>query len=332
LHDLLPFLPNPFAVWTNALIVLVTIVIIGKGASWVVEAAARIAQRLGISELVIGLTVVSLGTSAPEFAVTLLAAFQGEGNISVGNIVGSNIFNLGFILGGCALVRAIPTSRTLVLRDGAVLVGTTVALLLMLGWDLKLNRYDGAILFTGLVIYLGYLFMNRKVMPGSEDELKELMADDEAKLSMVREGFFLILGLASIVLGSHLLVEAATEIAEAYKVPSWVIAVTVVAAGTSAPEFATSLMGVIKGRYGISAGNLIGSDIFNLLGVLGLAGLVQPVSVHPMARVSLAALIGMVALVVFFMRTGWRVSRWEGGFLVALALARWIFDFMSQGS
>jgi cation:H+ antiporter len=329
-HDFFPFLPNPLPAWANALVVVVSILIIAKGATWVVESAARIAAKVGISELVIGLTVVSVGTSAPEFAVTLLAAFRDKGNISVGNIVGSNIFNLGFILGGCALVRAIPTNPTLFKRDGMVLVSTTVLLLLFIGIDLKLDRYDGVLLFAGLLIYLGVLFRQRKVIPGTEGDVKEMMGDEGEVVSLPKQAVFLVFGLAAIILGSHFLVDSASEIARSYGVSEWVIAVTIVAAGTSAPEFATSLMGVIKGRYGISAGNLIGSDIFNLLGVLGLAGILRPVGVDEMARISLAALFGMVFLVIVFMRTGWRFSRLEGGILVTLALARWIFDFTTR--
>ena len=160
-------------IWGNGLLILATIILIGKGAHWVVESAAHIAKRLGVSELVIGLTVVALGTSAPEFAVTLIAAFKGQGDISVGNIVGSNIFNLGFILGGCALVRAIPTDPTLLRRDGLVLGSTTLLLLALIGWDLRLDRVDGAILFVLLGVYLGYLFKSRHVVPGTEQELEE---------------------------------------------------------------------------------------------------------------------------------------------------------------
>ena len=314
-------------IWGNALVILGTILLIGKGAHWVVESAARLAKRLGISELVIGLTVVALGTSAPEFAVTLIAAFKGQGDISVGNIVGSNIFNLGFILGGCALVRAIPTNPTLLWRDGSVLGATTLLLLALIGWNLRLDRYDGALLFILLCVYLGYLFKSRHVIPGTEQELDRLTAGGEGINSLWYEGALLVAGLVCIVVGSHFLIGSATAVARAFGISEWVIGVTIVAAGTSAPEFATSLMGVLKGRYGISAGNVIGSDIFNMLGVLGLAGLIRPVDVDPMARVSLAALVGMVFLVLIFMRTGWRLSRLEGLALVAIATARWWFDF-----
>jgi cation:H+ antiporter len=314
--------------YANGLVVLATIALIGLGASWFVDAAARIAKRLGISELVIGLTVVAFGTSVPEFAVTLVAAFEGHGDISVGNIVGSNIFNLGFIMGGCALVRTIPIKRSLLLRDGTVLGGATVLLLALIGWDLRLDHHDGLLLFVLLGVYLWFLFKQRGA---SAEEIPESSGDDDWREHSLPWNFaLLVVALVFIVGGSHLLVVSASAISRSFGVSEWVIAVTIVAAGTSAPEMATSLSGVIKGRYAISAGNLIGSDIFNMLGVLGLAGMVHPVGVDPLARVSLLAFCGMVFLVLFFMRTGWRVTRLEGVALVAIATLRWGFDFSAQ--
>lgn len=316
-------------VWANGLVVLVTVCIIGSGAHILVDSAARIAKRLGISELVIGLTVVALGTSAPEFAVTLIAAFKGQGDISVGNIVGSNIFNLGFILGGCAIVRAIPTSPTLLWRDGSVLAGTTLLLLVLIGWDLRLDWYDGALLFGLLGLYLSYLFMKRKVLPENELGIKPVVVG-KARHSLPRDCLMLVVGLVCIVGGSHFLIASASVIAREVGISEWVIGVTIVAAGTSAPELATSLAGVLKGRYGISAGNLIGSDIFNLLGVLGLAGMLRTIDVDVAARLSLVSLSAMVFLVLVFMRTGWRVSRLEGLILVAIGLGRWVLDFLPR--
>lgn len=318
-------------IWLNGCIILTSVVVIGLGAHGVVEWSAKIAKRLGISEIIIGLTVVSFGTSAPEFAVTLVAAFKHQGDISVGNIVGSNIFNLGFILGGCAVVRAIPIDRTMWWRDGAVISGSTLLLLLLIGTDLWLGRFDGGFLFLMLLVYLGYLYRSRHVVPGSEEELARLMSDKKGQGPVWGHGMLLVLGLACIVGASHVLVDSATAVAESVGISKWIIGVTIVAAGTSTPEFATSLMGVLRGRYGISAGNVIGSDIFNLLGVLGLAGLMRPVGVDPMARISLVALSAMVFLVLFFMRTGWRLSRLEGFALIAVAGLRWTFDFMTHG-
>ena len=330
-------------VWGNALVILGTIVVVGGGAHWVVESAAEIAKRLGISELVIGLTVVSLGTSAPEFAVTLLAAFKGQGSISVGNIVGSNIFNIGFILGGCALVRAIPTNPTLLWRDGSVLGAPSGLLLALVGWNFCLDRYDGAILFLLLCVYLVYLYKSRHEKPETENELDQRTA--AGKRSIWFEGGLLVLGLACIIGGSHFLIGSATAVARAFGISEWVIGVTIVAAGTSAPEFATSMMAVLKSRYGISAGNLIGSNIFNLLGVLGLAGMLHPVNVDPTecainlyawvfvvprVWVSLTALCGLVFVVLIFMRTGWRLSRLEGLILVIIGAALWGFELAAH--
>jgi len=315
-----------FGTGLNVLIAINAIAAIGLGANWVVDSAARIAKKLGVSELVIGLTVVAFGTSAPEFAVTLIAAFRHQGDISVGNIVGSNIFNLGFILGGCALVRSIPIERVLLKRDGAVIGTTTLLLLLLVGWDLRLDRYDGILLATLLVIYLGYLFKHRR-------DTEQSIADSgngTEKTSLARDSALLIVGLIFIVGGSQVLVEAATTLARNLGISEWVISVTIVAAGTSAPEFATSLAGVIKGRYAMSAGNVIGSDIFNLLGVLGLAGILRPIEVSNSATISLIALSIMVLFVLLFMRTGWRISRKEGLILVILSALRWGYDISSM--
>ncbi len=308
---------------------LATIVIVGLGAHWLVDSAVRISKRLKVSELIIGLTVVAFCTSAPEFAVTLLASFEHHGDISVGNIVGSNIFNLGFILGGCALIRSIPTTRTVLRRDGAVLGITTLLLFLIIGLDLKLNRLDGVLLFGLLLLYLGYLIRQgrQSMLAGGEKDHQSIQLEGH---SFFKDLTLLLVGLAAIIGGSHLLVNASVALARSFGLSEWVIGVTIVAAGTSAPEFATALAGVIKGRYSLSIGNIIGSDIFNLLGVLGLAGILRPLSIDPMARISLAALCGMVFLVLVFIRTGWRIYRLEGLVLIAIALLRWGFDFATH--
>ena len=203
--------------------------VIAVGAHWVVESSARMAARLGVSELIIGLTVVAFGTSAPEFAVTLLAAFRNQGDISVGNIVGSNIFNLGFILGGCAMVRAIPTSKALVKRDGVVIAAATLLVFALLAWDLRLDRYDGAVLFLLLLVYLALLFKQRKEHPEEAPD-DEFHLDTEHPKSLGHDVVELLGGLMAIIGGSHLLVLSATALARGFGVSEWVIAVTVVAA------------------------------------------------------------------------------------------------------
>ena len=328
---MLDFRPELLPAWINVLVVLAAIVIVGKGAHWVVESAEGIAKRLGVTELVIGLTIVAMGTSAPEFAVTLMAAVRGHGDISVGNIVGSNIFNLGFILGGCALVRAIPTTADLVWRDGFVLAASTALLIPLIGLDLELSREDGMLLLVLLVFYLVYLMAKNLQMdlatresggPVARSDEIEAPVDGRLRGTVAR----LALGLVFTIGGCHVLIDAAVALALALGVGEWAIGVTVVAAGTSAPEFVVSLVGVLTGRYAISLGSLIGSDIFNVLGVLGLAGLLRPVAIDPIARLSLLALSAMVLLVLAMMRSGWRLSRWEGLILVAAAMVRWGFD------
>ncbi|RJP53809.1 MAG: sodium:calcium antiporter [Anaerolineaceae bacterium] len=300
----------------DSIIIVATILGLWWGAVWVVEAASRIAKRLGVSELIIGLTVVAMGTSAPEFAVTVGAALKGQADISIGNVVGSNIFNLGFILGGVALVRAISTSRSLIYRDGALMIGITFLLLFFLR-DLAMARWEGAILMALLAAYIGFLIYQKD---GSDEELPE---GEFQWLDIPR----LLGGLALIVTSGHYLVESASSLARAVGVSEWVIGVTIVAAGTSAPELVTSLIAVLRGHYGISAGNLIGSDIFNLLGVLGLAAILQPMRIDPSAYTSLYVLSGMVILAVILMRTGWKLSRWEGALLLIINIVRWIMDF-----
>ena len=300
----------------DIVILLVSIIVIGKGAVWLVDAAARVAKHFGISELVIGLTVVAFGTSAPEFGVTILAAIRGMGDISVGNIVGSNIFNLGFILGGTAIIHSLKTSRTVVFRDGFFLLFGGILLSVFL-WDLTLSKIEGIVLFTLLVLYLLYLYFK-----------KETIETEEPTHAMYRwDPILLFVGIGLVIVGSHFLVESAVSIARFMGVSDWVIGATIIAAGTSAPEFATSLTAAMKSRYGMSVGNLIGSDIFNLFGVLGVAGMMRNLSVGHDAHINLIILSFMIAVVLIFMRTGWVVSRKEGIILVMIGLLRWIYSF-----
>lgn len=305
--------------WVEFLILTVCVIGLWLGGSWIVDSAARIARRIGMSELVIGLTIVAIGTSAPEFAVTIAAALNGQSDISVANVVGSNIFNLGFILGGVALVAGIPTTRKLVWRDGMMLIGATVMLLVFM-LDLRLAWWEGAIMLATLIVYVSYLIIKRD----RSDSADEIPAGHFS----FRDIPLLIGGIALIIVSGHYLVESAIVIARFFGVSEWVIGVTIVAAGTSAPELATSLVGVLRGRHAISVGNLIGSDLFNLLGVLGLAAMISSLTVGEAAYGSLIVLCGLVIVVVILMRTGWRLTRLEGGLLVGVNAIRWIADFI----
>jgi cation:H+ antiporter len=289
----------------------------------VVEAAAALAKHLGLSELVVGLTVVAAGTSAPEFGVTLVAALEGQNEISVGNIVGSNIFNLGFALGGAAMLGGLQTSRKLVWRDTLALVGASFLLFALVGFDLTLDHLDGWIFFILLAGYLWLIWVQRRdeSHPPPPHEVPERRPAIPVRL-LGR----LLLGLATVAMASHILIQAATIVARDLGMSEWVIAVTIVAAGTSLPEVATTLTGVIRKHHAVGVGNIIGSDLFNLLGVLGLAGILETMEISPSARGSLLALAGMTVLTLLLMRSGWRLSRAEGLVLVAIGFLRWFLD------
>lgn len=301
----------------DVLYVVVAVVALWFGADQFVAGASRVARRLGVPGLVIGLTVVAFGTSAPEFAVTLDAALAGQSDISVANVVGSNVLNLGFILGGVALVRSLAPSRALVRRDGLLLVGSTL-LLLAIALDGHLSAVEGGLLFASLLVYLGVLARS------GSDGTATAAADPFHPPDALR----LLVGLALVVGGGHLLVVSAVDIARVAGVSEWVIGLTIVAAGTSVPEFVTSLAAARAGRTGISAGNLVGSCIFNVLGVLGLAALVQPLTVSPVGVEGTAWLLGTTVLVVVLFYTEETLNRLEGGLLVALNAANWLWSLL----
>ncbi|MCD6597962.1 MAG: calcium/sodium antiporter, partial [Bacteroidales bacterium] len=252
----------------NVTIIIGTVFALWGGAVWVVESASRIAKKFGLSQLVIGLTVVAIGTSAPEFAVSISAALAGKLSISVGNVVGSNIFNLGIILGLVAIMSSVKTNKTLVSRDGTLLIIAGI-LLVIFFYDLELSIFEGILLVLTLSIYLFVLLRSKSSIEEETPEGEFTWKD----IPMI------IIGIALIIAGAHFLVESSTEIARSFGISEWMIGITIVAAGTSIPEFATSVVAITKGKHGISIGNLIGSDLFNLLGVLGVASIIRPLAI-----------------------------------------------------
>jgi cation:H+ antiporter len=309
----------PASVGTDLATVAASTAVLWACANLVVSSSVRIARRLGVSDLVVGLTVVAIGTSAPEFAVTVDAALGGRPDIAVGNVVGSNLFNLGVILGGVAVVGRVPATRKLVRRDGVVLVGAVVFALLVLS-DLRIGRLEGGLMMAALAAYLLALFR-------AGDPLERTVTDRGGfrRTDVVR----LVVGIAGILLGANLLVNSASDLALLVGLSEWTVGATVVAAGTSTPELATAIVAARRGEFGLSAGNLVGSDLFNVLGVLGAAAVVRPMTVDGAAVPGLLAVLLLVVVAVGLLRTGYRLDRWEGAVLVAIALARWAMDVLA---
>ncbi|WP_331234714.1 calcium/sodium antiporter [Natronorarus salvus] len=302
-----------------------TVIGLWIGARLFVDNAVDLARRFEISELIVGLTIVAVGTSLPELVVTVDAVLAGADDVAVGNVVGSNLYNLAFVLGVVVLSGSVAIPRSLARRDGVVLfVATALGALVLL--DLHLARFEGALLLLALVAYLTVL-----ARADSESGTGELGTEDPGTASdrgRLRPLVLLGLGLALVIASGHLLVEVAVDLARTVGVSEWAIGSTVVAAGTSTPEFAVSVVALWGGRPGVSVGNLLGSNVFNVLGVLGFAGVVGPVSVDPSALADLGWLLVVTGFVTVSLWTGHRLSRTEGGLLVASELLRWALDLL----
>jgi cation:H+ antiporter len=285
------------------------------GAELLVRGASRIASALGISPLVVGLTVVAFGTSSPELAVSVGAALNGQADIAVGNVVGSNIFNVLFILGLSALIAPLVVAQQLIRLDVPLMIGCAV-LLLLFALDGSIGRAEGALLFAGIVAYTGFLVWQsrREQDPAVVAEYAEAYPASAARRWLL-DGSLIVIGLALLVVGANWLVEAAVTFARQLGVSELVIGLTVVAAGTSLPEVAASVVAALKGERDIAVGNVVGSSIYNVLAVLGATALVAPAGIAVAPSVLSFDLPVMIAvsiacLPIFF--TGHRVDRWEG--------------------
>lgn len=288
------------------------------GAELLVRGAASIATRLGIAPIIIGLTVVAFGTSAPELAVSVSAGFGGRGEVAFGNVVGSNIVNTLLILGGSAAIASLVVTQRIIRLDIPLLIGASVVAL-VLSLDNEIGRLDGLVLFAGIVGYTGWLIRAARrersdVLAEYDEAVEELEVEVIDKPLPVQAGF-VAAGLAILVAGSQLLVTSATDIAESLGVSDLVIGLTVVAVGTSLPELATSLLAAYRGQRDIAVGNVVGSNLFNLMSVLGLTGLVSPDPI-PVAdsslQVDFPVMLAATVVLVPIIWKGFTIRRWEG--------------------
>ncbi len=292
-------------------LIVVALLLLFGGAELLVKGSASLAVRAGLTPLVIGLTVVAFGTSSPELAVSLKAAYAGQGDVAVGNVVGSNILNIAVILGLSAVIYPISVHLQLIKVDVPIMILVSVLLPVLLS-DGRLGRVEGGLLFAGIIVYTIFnVMMARK---GAAAEVESEFAESVPK-STKHWSFDLVLiggGLATLVVGSRLLVDNSIEVARAFQISEAVIGLTVVALGTSMPELATSIIAAVRRQPDIALGNVIGSNIFNILATLGLSSLMVPMTAGGITLVDYAVMVGTAVLLLPFLMTGSRLGRLEG--------------------
>ena len=293
------------------------------GAEFLIKGGVSIALKLKVPSLIIGLTLVAFGTSAPELVVSIDAALKGSGDISIGNVVGSNICNMALILGLSAAISPLAVQKKLLRFDLPLLTAASIFVVHFCFLSRGITRWQGGIFFAGIIAYTAYSIYSGK-KDGSD-------SDDEISSSKIYPYYlaaiFVIGGFLGLVAGAKLFVNAAILIARAGGISDAVIGLTVVALGTSLPELATSVVAAIKGEQDIAIGNVIGSNIFNILCILGIAPLISPIHAPTIDLIDLGMMLFLTIALFPIMRTGWKINRAEGAFLLLIycGYTAWLF-------
>lgn len=302
------------------------------GAEYLIRGGVAIAKKFGVSPLLIGLTLVAFGTSAPELVVSIQAALSDSGDIAVGNVVGSNICNIALILGLCAVLRPIVTNTKLFKLDMPLLLGASVLFTIFYFSDGRgLNFWQGAVMFSILLVYLVWSFYQDKKSGGGELSAAAEEEGGSGNTPLWLAVIMVIGGLAGLVLGARCFVASAIYFAQAMGVSQAVIGLTIVALGTSLPELATSVVAVIKGEKDIAVGNVVGSNIFNILVIMGIAPMVRDLHAPNVSMVDLAVMLALVPVLWVMMATGKRLSRLEGALLLLIYTGYTVWLFISGG-
>lgn len=308
---------------------LVGFVLLIKGADLFVDGSSSIARLLKVPSIVVGLTIVAMGTSAPEMAVSVSAAIKGSNDIVISNVLGSNMFNLLVVAGGCAVIKNLPISKDLKRRDFPFSI--IIALLLLLfcadglfiGGGLKIGRIEGIVMFALLIAYLVYLvFAAIKNRTEAGEEIKVM--------SPLKSVIFTLIGIAGIAFGGDMVVDAATDIAKTFGLSDVIIGLTILAVGTSLPELVTSLVATRKGENDLAMGNVIGSNIFNILGVAGLSGAISPYSVGHLSIIDLCLFIAVSIIVYIIVRMRNKIERLPGIAMVLMYAAYMVYAVMRE--
>ena len=349
----------------NIVLLVLGVIIVLKGADWLTDGAVNIATRFGVSQMVIGLTIVAMGTSMPEFCVSMVSALKGTPDLAVGNVVGSNTLNTLLIVGCSALVAPIMVKRSSVKRDIPFAVVASL-LMLLFCLDGAIGRVDAAVLFAGFCLFMYVTLKYAKTTEGpaaavatsgaamataaaastsvsetptsqtsapeastsqpsaseaSSSETSASEASQASGTSMLKAVVMLVVGLLCLIAGSNMFVDNASFVASSLGVSDAVIGLTIVAGGTSMPELATSMVSAKKGNSDIAIGNVIGSNVFNILMIIGITGLVKPMHIAGITTLDLIMMLASMLLMWFFCRTTYKVKRWEGAVLTIIYLA-----------
>ncbi len=295
----------------NVLFILVGIVLVLWGADRLTDGAVAVAEKMKMPQIVIGLTIVAMGTSMPEFCVSLVSALKGTTDLAVGNIVGSNIFNTLLIVGVSAWVAPMTILKSTVRKDIPFALFASVILLIMC-LDGNISRLDAGILF---VLFLVFMYVTLKGAKTKDDDTTaktDSFEDNKKPMATWLSIVWIIVGLACLIGGSNLFVEGATKVAEHIGVSEAVIGLTIVAGGTSLPELATSVVSARKGNSGIAIGNVLGSNVFNILAILGVTGVITPMHLQGITMLDLSMMVFSTLLVWLFSFTKYKIARWEG--------------------
>ena len=295
------------------------------GAEWLVRGSARLAASLGVSPIVVGLTVVSMGTSAPELVISVVASLGGNPDLAIGNVMGSNLANVGLVLGISAILRPLKVSTRVVTREVAVMIFITVALLPLI-WNSHLGRLEGVALVTLLVFYLTFVLRTAKTEgAGALNEYGEAATPEGGGLSsrtIARDLAFILLGVAGLVLGAFAIRQSAVALAEALGISELVIGLTLVSIGTSLPELATCVVAALRNQADIEVGNILGSNVFNIAGVLGVTSIISPLDFSTeVLRLEYPAVVVITVLMVPIVRHRLVIRRREGVVLLSAYLA-----------
>ena len=343
----------------NIVLLVLGVIIVLKGADWLTDGAVNIATRFGVSQMVIGLTIVAMGTSMPEFCVSMVSALKGTPDLAVGNVVGSNTLNTLLIVGCSALVAPIMVKRSSVKRDIPFAVVASL-LMLLFCLDGAIGRVDAAVLFAGFCLFMFVTLKYAMTTEGpaaavatsgaatttgiseastsqassseastsqpssseaSSSETSAQEASQASGTSMLKAVVMLVVGLLCLIAGSNMFVDNASFVASSLGVSDAVIGLTIVAGGTSMPELATSMVSAKKGNSDIAIGNVIGSNVFNILMIIGITGLVKPMHIAGITTLDLIMMLASMLLMWFFCRTTYKVKRWEGAVLTIIYLA-----------